>query len=274
MNPLQVCKEALKVWRENLIPLAAINGVMMVLQAGLKMYMKAYAPSGVDTGTSDVEAATIIVFGICALVLVCVNSFLTLALINYARAPRQGHPYLFSALKDAMTRTVPFLKSLFLLWAFVLVGMSVAALFLAGGKIAYASLIKSSGSNIALSVLLASSTVFVVLTISVIWYSFFFSLGPLVAAYEHLPAVASLRASRDRVRGNALRYLIAIASIGILYFVVGLGLYAAITRFTHDKLILDMIDPLLLLVFGPLALVVWYVSYKKLTEMKAKPTPR
>lgn len=268
MKPLQVCREALKAWKENLIPLVALNGVMMVLQAGLKTYMNTLMPAQSGTAASDVSAVTIVAFGLCALVLVCVNSFLTLALINYAREPRHGRPYLFSALKDAGARVVPFLKSLFLLWAFILVGMSVAALFLGGGKIAYASLIKSSGSNIALSVLLATSTVFVVLTISVIWYSFFFSLGPLVAAYEHLPAIASLRASRDRVRGNALRYVVAIAVVGFLYFVIGFGLYGAITRFTHDKLILDMIDPLLLLVFGPLGLVVWYMSYKKLTELK------
>ena len=41
-----------------------------------------------------------------------------------------------------------------------------------------------------------------------------------------------------------------------------------VTRFTRDRRILDFIDPAMVALFAPLALAIWYVSYRKLTELK------
>ncbi|MBI5873202.1 MAG: hypothetical protein HZB36_03565 [Candidatus Omnitrophica bacterium] len=270
IHPAQITKEALSLWAGNLIPLVAINATTVIAQMALVATLRATGPMKEAIRSGEINAASFVLFGIFVISSIVINSFLCLVALNTLRRKREARPYLLAAAKDAIKRTVPFLKSFFFVWCFIIVGIVISALFFQGGRALYALTVKSLGHGLALALLLATSTVFVVVAISVAWYSFFFSLAPLIAAYEHKPAIASLRFSRDRIRGNALRYLAAFAIIFVLYFVVGLGIYGVITRFTHNKLILELIDPDVLLVFGPAALATWYVSYKKLTELKGK----
>lgn len=269
LHPVQISKEVLSLWWKNLIPLVAINAVMLGIQMALATALRVLGPVQAAQRSGEINLNVSSLYGAFVAILVVVNSFLYLVAMNFIRSGRDGKPRLAQAAKDAASRIIPYLKSFFLLWAFFLIGLFVAFAFLTGGKTLYGIMTKGAGHNFALGALLAMSTVFVVAAIAVAWYGFFFSLGPLVAAFEHVSPVASLRASRDRVRGNALRLLSVVAFLVVFYFVVGLGLYAAIMRFTRNKGILDLIDPMMFLVFGPLALVIWYVGYRRLTELRA-----
>ncbi|HAJ57677.1 MAG TPA: hypothetical protein DCL35_07945 [Candidatus Omnitrophica bacterium] len=268
MHPVQMAKEALSLWGANIIPLVAISATIALAHKAFGVVLYSTGPIQEAMKSGEINLTASLLFGVFVLVSFVVNCFLSLVAINTLRRRVEKKSFLFEAFKDAARRAVPFLKSIFFIFGFVLVGIFVALSFLAGGKAVYALAAKSLGHGLALGALLATSTVFVVLAIGVAWYGFFFSLAPLVAAYENIPAFNSLRASRDRVRGNALRYLGAMAIFVGAYFIVGLAIYGVIIRFTHDKYILNLIDPALLLFFGPLGLSIWYVSYKKLTQIK------
>jgi hypothetical protein len=269
IHPAQITKEALSLWAGNLIPLVAINATIAIVHMALVATLRATGPMKEAVRSGEINAASFVLFGIFVISSIVINSFLCLVALNTLRRKREARPYLLAAAKDALQRTVPFLKSFFFVWCFIIVGLVVSALFLQGGRVLYALTVKSLGHGLALAILLVTSTVFVVVAISVAWYSFFFSLAPLIAAYEHKPAFASLKSSRDRIRSHALTYLASFAIVLVLYFVVGLGIYGAITRFTHNKLILELIDPAVLLVFGPAVLATWYAGYKKLTELRS-----
>jgi hypothetical protein len=53
--------------------------------------------------------------------------------------------------------------------------------------------------------------------------------------------------------------------VGLGVIVVKILLQTGASRF-----VINMIDPVLLMIFGPLWLALWYVSYEKLTEIKDK----
>ncbi len=273
IDPFGVIKEALLCWGRNLIPLTAFNSAAVAFQLGLsnalKLALRTFGAAKPYAGRSEPSVQGFILTGLFVLSIFFIGAFFALLGISYIRAIKTDKMNLAKALKDALARIVAFLKSGLLLAAFIAVGATVSALLLIFGKILYVVLLKSSGQAVAMAGLLVTSTTFVVLVIGVAWYAFFFSLGPLAAAYGHLPAVASLRASRDSIRGNAGRFLLVISSYLISYLAIGLGLYFGITRFvTHDRTVLNMIDPFMTAFLGPFGLSLWYIAYKTLTELR------
>jgi len=267
ISPMQILKEAGLLWAKNLIPLMSLNSLVIMIQIVLSVGIKTMLNAG-GVKQGELYIISFAAAGIYVIANIVVISFFCLMSFYYLRTPQPGKAMLKSAIKDAGRRLVAFLKSGLLITAFIAIGSMVAIFILAFGKILYVSLLKSAGHNAALGALLTTSTAFVVIAIAVAWYTFFFSLGPLAAAYESIPAVLSLRASRDRMRGKALRFLAALGSFVALYFIVGLGVLYGIAQFTQDKSILNMIDPLMGIIFGPLGLAVWYVSYRRLTEAR------
>ena len=173
-----------------------------------------------------------------------------------------------SAFEDAKRRIGPYLKAYFFLLALVLIYLAVAYIFLVVGHFLYASRQVALDHQLKLAVLLISSTIFVVLFMAGFWYGFFFSLGPLIAAFEGKSASVSLRESRFRVKGNALRFLAALLFVILVYIVVGLAGYFVIKYFTHSRFVLRMIDPVLATLFCPLGLAVWLVTYQRLSAIK------
>lgn len=269
ISSVQIVREALLLWAANALPLVAMSAIMISTHKIFGAILYSTGPMQEALESGEIGGTTSFLFGIFVLFSFLVNCFLSLAALNMLRRKKDDRLSFPGVFKDAALRLPSFLKSLFCIWGFILTGVFVAVSFLAGGRLLYTLLSKSMGHGPALGALLATSTVFVVLVISVAWYGFFFSLAPLAAAYENMPAFGSLKASRDRVRGNALRYLAAVAIFVIAYFFVGLTAYSITIRFTQDRQILNLIDPVLLLFFGPLGLSVWYVSYKRLTELRA-----
>ena len=157
------------------------------------------------------------------------------------------------------------MKPYFLLLSFVAVVFLIAFLVFVAGDAFY----KGPGApGIKLAVLVATSTIFVVLVLAGAWYGFFFTLAPLIGAFEKKGAWLSFRESRARIRGNALRYLAVVASFIIFYVAVGLLGYFVLTHFSHSRFLLRKLDPAMAALFGPLWLAVWYFCYEKLTASK------
>ncbi len=265
---LTITKSAFCMWISNLFPLAAIYAALAVIQKSLSVLFRSYGPVKQALASRDLSAPVAVMFGLFVLLNAIVGVFFTLVAINTLRREAAGKPFLLEAVKDAAGRLASFFKAFLALCGFVFVGLFLSSFFLEGGKALYAFTSKGGNYNLALGILLVSSTIFVVLVIAVAWYGFSFSLAPLVAAYEQKTPIASIKASRDRVRGNALKYLCAVAAGFLFYLVFGLGVLVLITRFTHDRQVLNMLDPAMFVLFGPLWLAAWYASYTKLTELK------
>jgi hypothetical protein len=116
--------------------------------------------------------------------------------------------------------------------------------------------------------LIGTSTVFVATLIAVAWYGFYYCLAPLIAAYEKKRVVVAFRESRQRVRGRALRTLAALLIFVVGYFGIGLLVFFALKPFIPQRSLERALDPVLITLFGPLWITLWYQAYTRLTEIK------
>ncbi|HQP91691.1 MAG TPA: hypothetical protein PLU24_03355 [Candidatus Omnitrophota bacterium] len=267
IHPVMIAKEAVLLWGKNLIPLIAMNAAAAMMQMLLGIGLKASV-----TWWSDMRGITYITnfaaMGLYVVLSICVGSFFALMSINYLRLSRIGKPVLEDVIKDAVKMLTSFFKTSLLIAAFVAIGSMISVFILTSGKVLYRVLLKSAGQGPAIGTLLTTSTVFVVLAIAIAWYTFFFSMAPIISSMEAVPAVTSFKFSRDRIRGNAWRLLSIYVVYISGYLSLGLGSLAMVAYMTSNRTFLNMVDPLMAAIFGPLGLVVWYVSYKKLTELK------
>ena len=271
IHPVKIFKDALSAWSGNLIPIIAFYSINIFLAKILQLSSFACGLSGASPaagGAGWINLSLTIFFGVAVLLVLVLNSFFCLMVIHYLKARPQGRPSFVSVFEEARNGIVPYVRALFLLLIFIFVVTLVGFLFYMAGSAFYGS--GGVGARgFKMSVLLLTSTVFVVLFIAACWYGFFFSLAPLVAAFEKKRPLDSMRESRRRVKGNAMRYALAFLFYILTYVAVGLAAYFGLTRLTHDKFILDFLDPVMGTLFGPLWLAVWFISYQRLAELKA-----
>jgi hypothetical protein len=200
------------------------------------------------------------------LVVLGLGAFLNILIINNIRSQEKNLSFAAS-FDDARGRIIPYLKAYFLQVAMVLAFLVPAFFVQTFGRFVYLSQQPVFSPHARMVVLLITSTIFVTLLIAAFWYLFFFSLSPLVNAFENVGARRALRESRLRVKGNALRYLGVFSIIVLTYFFVGLVALAIVMIFTKDPFIFRKIDPVLMTLFIPLGISAWWMSYQRLTEI-------
>jgi len=260
IHPFEIIKEALSRWAKNFMPVVAICSVSIFTTRIFQLIK-----NSMGAATSNVAfllSSLLFLAGLATLI--ALNAFICLLAINFLKGDNQTRPSFASAFDDTRLCIGVYLKALFLLLAFVFAGLLVGYLFLLAGFF-FSSPPLNAGK---MAILVAASTVFVVVVISVAWYGCFFSLAPLIAAFEKKGAVASMRESRARIRGNALRYCFIFILFIAVYLGVGLCSYYLLKQVTHQRFVLSMIDPVMNFLFGPIWLALWFVCYQKLTELK------
>ncbi len=277
MHPIAVFKSALLIWFKNLIPAAALYSVNILLlkilylssnACGLEPQATAAAKSGLAAGQPGcVNLLLAALFVLEVIAVLVLNAFFCLMVLNYFKLRSKGKASFAEIFGETRKAILFYVKALFLLLIFVTVVAGAGFVFYWAGYGFYAGA-GAAGQGLKMAVLLLASTLCVGLLIAAFWYGFFFSLAPLVAAFEKKKPWQAMRQSRSRIKGQALRYVFALLMCAVTYFVVGLAAYFVLTRVTDDRLFLELLDPAMATFFGPLWLAVWLVSYERLKELK------
>ncbi len=261
INPVAIIKESVSGWFKNLFPLVLLYAVNIVLTFILDVSKMALGASRAD----HPSLYTAVMLLETLVVLIC-GAFVGLVLLEFfKKVTEEGRVSFLVAASEAKAAASCYLKALGLLVLFIFVSVVAATLILVAGRVYYAG---AGPQGPKLAALLAASTVFVVMVIATAWYGFFFSLSPLVAAFEKKRVIASFKESRARIRGNALRLLVVYLAFAIFYVGTGLLMVFVVGRIGHDRRLLDIVDPVLATLFMPLWMVLLYVSYKKVTQAK------
>lgn len=270
IHPWAIFKESLSVWGRNFLALTAISCVSVMCSMLLRL-QKPFLYSKQASGPLGSAG----VFGplafIAPVALIFIGAFLSFLMIQCIRAAKDNKGAAAIDKTASPVSLKDFLKSYSLILLFFIGVVLFGAFVLEAGRMFN---VRSAAYGVKPGLIVSTSLVFVVCFIAASWYAFFFSLGPLIAAFEKASPVASLKASRARIKGNALRYLAAMVFVALLYFGIGLFTYFVVTRFTHDRfvrieLVLNMIDPFGQALFGPLWVVAWFISYRRLSELKS-----
>lgn len=265
IHPWAIFKESVSVWGRNFLVLTAISCVNVMCSMLLRLPKSPLYSKQDSASLSSAGGPGLLAF-IATAALILISVFLSFLMIQYIRAAKDNKGTAPIALPSSPSSLKDFLKSYCLILLFFIGVVLFGAFVLEAGRVLNA---KSAAYGVKLGLILSTSLVFVICLIAASWYAFFFSLGPLIAAFEKTSPVVSLKVSRARIKGNALRYLAAMVFVALLYFGIGLFAYFVVTRFTHDKLVLNMIDPFGQALFGPLWVVAWFISYRKLTETRS-----
>jgi hypothetical protein len=263
IHPIGIFREACRAWGKNLVAVVAIYCITVFLMRLLHLSSRmAGSPS---VGWANLSLSLLFVLGFITVLIV--NSFFALLIIYYFKAARERQPFFAAAFEEARQSLLSYLKPYFLLLLFVAIVFLIAVLVFVAGDAFY----KGPGApGIKLAVLVATSTISVVLILTGAWYGFFFTLAPLIGAFEKKGAWLSFRESRARIRGNALRYLAAQVVFLVFYGAVGLAFYFALVHLAHHRFLLTKLDPVMTALFGPLWLALWYLCYEQLAELKTK----
>ncbi len=255
-----VFREAMPLWGRNLVPLVVINSVYVLCAKGFRLFVP-FAELCREAGPSFFISSLFIVM---LAAVVFLGLFIGLIILCYLREVSVGKKIAWpSVFKDALASYFSYIKTFFLQCGFILGLGATGLLFWTGGNFFYSG---HAPWALRIIMLVSTSTIFVALVIAAAWYGFFFSLGPLIAAFEKKGPWASMLESRFRIKGNALRYL----STLIIYFVLfwGIGLTAVFAASFTNRAFLNAIDPIMAAFFGPLLFIIWFVNYRRLSESK------
>ncbi len=257
-----VWRLSLSVWARHLIVFTALSSLSYF---GLKLLRGAKRA----TGWFMPEAAPWVTAGILLLLvlaLVAVQGFVTLLIIGHFRRFSRAAGLVFSEVfVEARRSWGRYVLSVILLLSLALFGLTLAVALIEAGRMLYVA------DQTNLTGLVATHLAAVIFIIALGWYGFYFSLGPLVAAYETKGPFAAFRESRRRIRGQVLGYMLTLSLFAFGYMVIGLSLYFGLTALGAGRGFLSWVDPAMLILFSPLWLAVWYTSYDHLTRLKAEP---
>ncbi len=260
VNPLAIFGESARAWAGCLLPTVAFSCVSVFFARLLRLNILDIA------GSTNVTSSKFIFLIADVVVFVAANSLASLLILSFIRFFTDGKKVIsLREAAGATARALPkYLSAVLLLLSCAAAVLAVGTAVLTFGN-RYCTTCGVSGLKLA--ALLGSGTFFVVMVIAMFWYGFYFSLAPLVGGFEGLGAVASARESRRRVKKQPGAYLAALALFAALYILVGVVVYFTLTRFTSERFVLNMIDPALAALLGPLWLAVWYTSYRKLSSL-------
>ncbi|MFA5039167.1 MAG: hypothetical protein WC732_05760 [Candidatus Omnitrophota bacterium] len=260
--PLAAFGSGLSLWARNLIPVVALYGVNVFALRILQLSLRFANP--VPQGRLGMFLAVFL--GIEALAVIIVGAFVSLLVIHFLKAGQSQRPVFTDVVENARRQFKSYLGSVVLLVAFFVVGIFLSSAFLTAGHFFYAF---HPGTRFGLGILLAASTIAVASAIALVWYGFYFTLSPLVAAFEGKPLVESFRESRSLIRGNAVRYGFLFVMFLAMYMVLGVAVYFVLKSGPVSPRALYAIDPAMGGLFGPLWLSLWLVSYQRLAAAKA-----
>lgn len=259
LGPLVVVKEAAALWARNIVAASGLCSIGIFLARILhRLVQPAMIPScgGMDAGGA-------LIFGGAFCVFLVLNSLLCLFLLNIFRQNKQWP--LLAPFREAVKELPAYLKALFSLWGFLLAATGAAYLFLVGGNIFYAG---PAPQGLKMIMLVAASMVFVVLLIAGAWYGFFLSLAPIIAAFEGRAVWDAFKLSRNRLRGNAARYLAVFVFIGLIYAGLALAGYHGVGGLVGRREAVGAVEGIAGILVGPIWLAAWLVAYQKLTMLK------
>lgn len=256
LSPVGVVKEALSLWRANFLIVSLLYCLVILLAKLLKI--SASLTDMLPVGNLVVFKAVITAARF--IVALSLNSWVSLLIMEYFREKK---PRLGQALDLSFKSLKAYLLSLFLLLAIFLGGVGAGYAVLLAGNAYFVS--SAAAESVRIGVLLAASTVTVVFFISAAWYGVFFSLAPLIGAFENKGALAAIQASRSRIRGNALGYIAIFLGLMALYVLIGLGAYRWLWNMPGARQYVLLVDPALAVLLGPLWLAFWYRSYENLS---------
>lgn len=258
VNPFDILRASIRAWAGCLFPAAAISCVSVFLARLLRVNIM----HGLQGGSSTLIAAGTFFFQL--MVFVVVNAFVSLLILSFVRMNLEGKKdaTFQEAWRAAAHALLPYLRVLLGLLLCAATILGAGATVLALGQ-SYCASCGVSGPKMA--VLLTTSTIFVTLVIALVWYGFFLSLAPLIAVFEGCGPVTAIKESRRRVKRHPGAYLASLVLFLAFYVFIGVGIYVTVTRFTSERLILNLIDPSLAAFLGPLWLSIWYTSYKRLS---------
>lgn len=261
LNPVAAFVSAARLWIKNFIPIVAIYAVNVFALRVFQLSLRCASP--VPPGSHG--AAVAVMLGFEALLVIALGSFISLLVIFFLKDAGSGRADISATALRVGKAFGCYFSNVLLLLSFFIVGLLIAGAFLAGGHLFY---VLRPGALFSLMVLLTTSTVAVALGIAVVWYGFYFTLAPLIAAFENVRPIQAFRESRVRIRGNALRFGLMFAAFVALYMALGLFVYFVLRSAAVDRKILYAIDPAMGALFGPLWLALWLVAYEKLKVKK------
>ncbi|MFH0876770.1 MAG: hypothetical protein V1863_00920 [Candidatus Omnitrophota bacterium] len=263
IQPVAIFKDGALAWARRFIPVTIISCASVLITSLLYLYP---VPSSwaLSLGPAMAKLAAAFYFLVFFCV-VAVTSLLSLMILVFYDASIPGRFSFAVACREALKRLAGFLKSYALIAVFFFGLSNLGQYVYLAGRYFYSPQIVGQPLWLKLGVLLAASTFFVTCLIAACWYTFFFSLAPLVGGYEGTGLWESLRQSRRRIRGNALRYLGVMLMPILCYMGIGLVLFRAAIKTGCQNNILILIDPAVSAVLGPLILAVWFVCYRELS---------
>lgn len=270
IQPLVIFKEGVLAWFRHFVPMTIISCASVLIATLL------YAPQPVlefvFLGPMAIKMAWVF-YLLVMLSVVILTSLLSLMMLVYCDTSVFGRLSFALACRESVKRLAGFLRAFAVIVVFFFGLSSLGQYVYLAGRYFYSPQIAGSPLGFKLAVLLAASTFFVACLIAACWYTFFFSLAPLIGGYEGLGPREALRQSRRRIRGNALRYLATILMPILCYMGIGLALFYVAIKTGCQNNILILIDPVVSAVVGPLVLSVWFKSYKKLSAPEAPAIP-
>lgn len=250
---------ALSVWARHLVVFAALSSLSyfgLKLLRGAKSVSAWVIPEREPWTTAGILLLLVLVW-------VAVHGFVTLLIIGHFRHfSRAGRPVFTEVFAEARRCWGRYVQAVLVLLALAVFGLSLSLALVEAGRMLY----EADRSN--LTGLVATHLAAVLFIIALGWYGLYFSLGPLVGAYENKGPVAAFRHSRRRIRGRAAGYMLALGLFVLGYLALGLTLYFGLAALGVGHGALAWIDPVMLVLFSPLWIAVWYASYDHLTQLK------
>jgi hypothetical protein len=261
-HPFVVWAEGLALWGKHFLPIMALSSMGLLLARIVRLSQPLWL-SGPMTAL-NVGLSALYFVEVCASFVV--SGLISLLIVHYFKNCRAGRVCFAEVFEAAKTGLFCYIRSIAVFVLLFFVASFLAAFALGLGE----SLFRASGGDRGMKTafFIGSATVFVVIVISIFWYGFYFSLAPLVAALEKTGPWAAIVASRRRIRGSALRYLLPVGTYVVGYIGLGILVYRLLIKMGASRFAINMVDPVLFAVFGPLGLALWFLSYEKLTEIK------
>lgn len=260
-EPIVIFRQSFCQWRKNAFAVIAIYSLTLFLTYALRFYSAISREFYICMGEWVASAFLTVMYA----AVFFLNSFLTLIVIHYFLGDNKKRVTFDAAFHGARGTITLYFKSLLFYISIVFILAGFGLFFFAAGRTYFGP---QSPAGVNIPVLLITSTITVILWIASVWYGFFFSLAPLISAFEGKGARVALGVSKSRIKNCPWRYLAVFLIFLSLYFFAGVIIYAVAAVFAGGKRVLGWIDPVMMALWTPLWLGIWVHSYQKLKAMK------
>jgi len=256
-----VWRACLSVWARHIVVFAALSSVayfaLKLLRGGKR------AVGWLLPEASALAYAGVLI--VLVLLWVTVQGFLSLLILAHFRRLSRGAALSFGeCFTEARRAWGRYVLNVLMLLGLAFFGLSLSLMLIEAGRMLYVA------DQTNMMSLVATHLAAVIFIIAMGWYGFYFSLAPLVGAYESRGPLDAFRESRRRIRGRATGYMVALSLFGLGYMALGLGLYYGLTHAGCSPDALSWVDPVMLVLFAPLWLALWHTSYERLTQLRSE----